>query len=233
MTQFFESTLAPVIGQLTDIHLERLHTMCSLVREDNRAKQLRNLVNVSDTHMEMITDFLKQNGYILHPNMIVQEPVVPKFDLKYAESLQTHLNPIPLILYFASFDHTPAEIEKLLDIHYYARSIHSRKRNMIDFITKAIKKGNYELDSVSYSMQYTKICMAAKKYGFRGYQPFYSALYFDAPGQSQNGWGLTLSKDDTEKHGYGMLSGDTVEDLVDTIHQTYKSTRRRSSKVCK
>lgn len=162
------------------------------------------------------------------------KPVKPKPekdlpDPKTIRALTRHNNPTPLILYLASFKLSASFITCAIMEHFekgrFEFPDQIRVQNIIDI-------GKYELEDVSYHMQYVRICEVARRYKFKGYDVFYSPLYFDEYHESQGGWGMTLAPDDSQKYGYGMLGGDTVHCMVDTIIHTAKFDTRKSANNC-
>ena len=85
-----------------------------------------------------------------------------------------------------------------------------------------------------------RIVQTLANFGMGCTESYYEPVYFDEHGESQGGWGCTLTDFTRDKlrvcdwpdlRGVGMISGDCIESMLDNIRDTGNRMRRRAVAV--
>ena len=214
------------LAGFSDKEISALHNVFCDTEAKTRAEKVKQLLESLQSYPDT-KSFLPFLANGIKPQK--PKPAKDLPDPKIIRALTRHNNPTPLILYLASFKLSANFITCAIMEHFEKGRFEFPDQVRVQSI---IDKGSYELEDVSYHMQYVRICEVARRYKFKGYDVHYSPLYFDEYHESQGGWGMTLAPEDSKKYGYGMLGGDTVHCMVDTIIHTAKFDTRKSANNC-
>lgn len=142
-------------------------------------------------------------------------PPVPTFDPEELKKYLRASTMAPAILYLNSFEMSPQEIAKELNVD--TKFLYVLQTGSVVLSHEAINEGK---NAIFEALKENKI-------GFDGYDSIgYDPLYFDAPAQSQCGWIAEFSDDTSDLIGFGSVGGDFLEEILEGIQNIGKQFKK-------